>query len=151
MPTTFSNPSFAQTVHHLTGHPVVAAMAAELLAAPADTGADFTNAQGGPTSAFAVAANAEFAKRSGTGGRFHGAVAHAVLARRAVLLDKAQAEERMLLAGALPEEVSEERAAHLEARMAIKDMWVHGFPRCPLTKYADTAGRLADRLAGSRS
>ncbi|MFD4933485.1 hypothetical protein [Streptomyces virginiae] len=44
-------------------------------------------------------------------------------------------------------EVSETRAADLEARQAIRDFWRHGFPRCLLTRYADVAGNLADRLA----
>ncbi|WP_162890180.1 hypothetical protein [Streptomyces olivoreticuli] len=38
-------------------------------------------------------------------------------------------------------------AAELEACAAIRDMWQYGFPRCALTRYADTAGRLADSLA----
>ncbi|MFJ8676832.1 hypothetical protein [Streptomyces sp. NPDC093589] len=38
-------------------------------------------------------------------------------------------------------------AAELEARQAIRDMWRHGSPRCPLTRYAEASGRLADRLA----
>ncbi|MFC4512155.1 hypothetical protein [Streptomyces ehimensis] len=42
---------------------------------------------------------------------------------------------------------SEAVAAELEARAAIRDMWMHGFPRCALTRYAEAAGRLADDLA----
>lgn len=42
--------------------------------------------------------------------------------------------------------VTEERAAELEARQALRDMWAHGSPRCPLTRYAETAGTLADAL-----
>ncbi|MEU1307748.1 hypothetical protein ABZ419_02465 [Streptomyces cinnamoneus] len=35
-------------------------------------------------------------------------------------------------------------ASELEARAAIRDMWMYGSPRCALTRYAEAAGRLAD-------
>ncbi|MFD8594530.1 hypothetical protein ACFV1L_05975 [Kitasatospora sp. NPDC059646] len=41
-------------------------------------------------------------------------------------------------------------AAELEARQAIRDMWHHGFPRCPITRYATAAGNLADEIKESR-
>jgi hypothetical protein len=44
----------------------------------------------------------------------------------------------------LPSACSEAHAAELEARQAIRDMWNYGFPRCPLTQYAEAAGRAAD-------
>ncbi|MGW1989617.1 hypothetical protein [Embleya sp. NPDC001921] len=43
--------------------------------------------------------------------------------------------------------VTEAVAAEYEARQAFMDMWEYGFPRCPLTRYSESAGRLADRLA----
>ncbi|MGC0418372.1 hypothetical protein [Embleya sp. AB8] len=46
-----------------------------------------------------------------------------------------------------PVDATEAVAAEYEARQAIRDMWEFGFPRCPLTRYAESAGRLADRLA----
>ncbi|RSS87003.1 hypothetical protein EF903_17990 [Streptomyces sp. WAC05292] len=147
MSTTVYAPSFDKSVRDLADHPVINTLAAELLAAPPEVIGDITTADGRPTYDFISAANAEFNQRTGEHGRFIGTVANAILARRTALLDQAQAEERALLAAALPDEVSEARAADLEARMAIKDMWAHGFPRCPLTKYATSAGNLADRLA----
>ncbi|MDH6705435.1 hypothetical protein P3T27_002145 [Kitasatospora sp. MAA19] len=45
--------------------------------------------------------------------------------------------------------VIEAFAAEHEARQAIRDMWHHGFPRCPITRYAEAAGRLADEMAAS--
>ncbi|MEV4502638.1 hypothetical protein [Streptomyces klenkii] len=39
---------------------------------------------------------------------------------------------------------SEAVASELEARAAIRDMWMYGSPRCALTRYAEAAGRLAD-------
>ncbi|MCX4685503.1 hypothetical protein OG401_14465 [Kitasatospora purpeofusca] len=38
-------------------------------------------------------------------------------------------------------------AAHYEAMQAFIEMWQHGFPRCPLTRYVDAAFRVADSLA----
>ncbi|KIF05166.1 hypothetical protein PL81_14645 [Streptomyces sp. RSD-27] len=143
MTATVNAPSFAQSIRDLADHPVINAMAAELLGAPADVFAALVNSEGGPNHAFTLSANAEFTQRTGEHGRFLGTVPHAVLNRRAAL----RAEENALLAAALPDEVSEARAADLEARQAIKDFWKYGFPRCPLTRYAESAGNLADRLA----
>ncbi|MFJ7907469.1 hypothetical protein [Kitasatospora sp. NPDC096204] len=44
------------------------------------------------------------------------------------------------------EQSIEAMAANYEARQAFIDMWNHGFPRCPLTKYTEAAFRLADEL-----
>ncbi|MGW3232502.1 hypothetical protein [Kitasatospora sp. NPDC001095] len=42
-------------------------------------------------------------------------------------------------------------AAEHEARQAIRDMWKYGFPRCPLTRYAESVGKLADEMAKQNS
>ncbi|MFE4514784.1 hypothetical protein ACFRMQ_11420 [Kitasatospora sp. NPDC056783] len=38
-------------------------------------------------------------------------------------------------------------AADYEAVQAFIDMWQHGFPHCPLTRYKEAAFRLADSLS----
>ncbi|WP_330335652.1 hypothetical protein OHS33_39125 (plasmid) [Streptomyces sp. NBC_00536] len=143
MATTTYAPSFDQSIRDLADHPVINTMAAELLAAPSDVLADLTNADGGPTSVFSEAASAEFFRQTGQHGRFLGTVAHAVLRRLNTLL----AEINAILIAALPDEASEAWAAELEARQAVKDFWKYGSPRCALTRYAESAGKLADRLA----
>ncbi|MER5482582.1 hypothetical protein ABT024_05110 [Streptomyces sp. NPDC002812] len=135
--------SFEQSVRDLADHPVVNDMAAELLTAPADSVAELLNADGLPNVVFIDLANAEFDRQTtGRSGGYLGSVAHAVLRRRTTLL----AEMTAALLAPSPHEVSEAHAADLEARQAIRDFWNHGFPRCPLTRYADVAGDLADRL-----
>ncbi|MGW0757103.1 hypothetical protein ACWD1Y_11545 [Streptomyces sp. NPDC002814] len=117
-------------------HPAVKEMARDLFAAPPAMVATLMHPDGSPTNRFMGLANDRFHERTGESGPFLGSVARAVAARleemRAVFARNA---------------VTEEEAADLEARQAIRDMWRHGFPRCPLTKYAEKAGSLADRLA----
>jgi hypothetical protein len=138
------SPTFAESIRALSGHPAVNEMAADLLKATPQMLATLTDDDGGPTSAFMIVARDRFAERAGGEcGPYLGTVARAVLARLAEL----RAAELSGQLAAMPGEVSEAYAAELEARQAIRDMWNHGFPRCPLTRYADAAGRLADRLA----
>ncbi|MFD9248316.1 hypothetical protein [Streptomyces bottropensis] len=121
----------------LNTHPAVREMTRDLFAATPEMLATLTHPDGSPTSRFMSLANLRFWVLTGeSAGPFLGSVARAVLARleemRAVWAQDA---------------VTEAEAADLEARQAIRDMWRHGSPRCLLTKYADKAGNLADRLA----
>ncbi|MFD4904959.1 hypothetical protein [Kitasatospora purpeofusca] len=45
----------------------------------------------------------------------------------------------------------EAAAANYEYVAAFREMWEYGFPRCPLTRYTDAAGRLADELSKTSS
>ncbi|MEU0857476.1 hypothetical protein ABZ352_18835 [Streptomyces griseofuscus] len=141
MPATVFAPSFAQSVRDLSDHPVIEEMARDLLGAAPEVMTTLTHEDGTPTFRLMSLANDRFADNTGGDhGRQLGTVAHAVLARLAEL--RAEAHARLL--AALPNAVTEARAAELEARQAIRDMWAYGFPRCPLTRYADAAGRAAD-------
>ncbi|MFJ2187858.1 hypothetical protein ACIOJE_07800 [Kitasatospora sp. NPDC087861] len=40
----------------------------------------------------------------------------------------------------------EAAAANYEYVQAFREMWEYGFPRCPLTRYTETAFRVADEL-----
>ncbi|MFB8025936.1 MULTISPECIES: hypothetical protein [unclassified Streptomyces] len=136
-------PTADQAVADLADHPVINEMATELLAAPEHMIRLLIRGNGTPTGRFMELASDRFYERTGERGRFIGTVANAVTARFRTLLDELTAA---LLAG-LPNEVSEARAAELEARQAFRDVWAYGFPHCPLTKYYDAAGRAADELS----
>lgn len=124
----------AQPDAGLRAHPVIDEMARDLLNATPATLATLVSNAGAPTALFMKLAIDRFRERTGWNGLVLGSVARAVLARLAELR-AAQEREREVL------------AAELEARQAIRDMWRHGYPRSPLTKYADTSGALADWLA----
>jgi hypothetical protein len=121
-------------------HPVIKEMARDLFAATPQMLAVLIRPDGSPTARFMGLANDRFHERTGESGRFLGSVARAVAARL----------EEMRAVWAR-DSVTEAEAADLEARQAIRDMWRHGSPRCPLTKYADKAGNLADRLAAQEA
>ncbi|MGA5411502.1 hypothetical protein ACPCSC_30145 [Streptomyces lavendulocolor] len=123
-------------VSDLHKHPAVKEMARDLFRATPPMLATLIGADGSPTTQFRHLANDRFREVTGESGPFLGSVAYAVIAR----LD----EMRAVFART---EVTEAEAADLEARQAIRDMWVYGSPRCPLTKYAEKAGDHADRLA----
>lgn len=144
MPATVLAPSLDQTASDLHGHPVIEEMARDLLGATPDMMATLVHETGEPTFRLICLANDRFAERTdGKHGRKLGTVAHAVLARIAEL--RVEAHTRLL--AALPDTVTETYAAELEARQAVREMWRHGFPRCPLTRYAEAAGRAADAIA----
>ncbi|MEU6632899.1 hypothetical protein ABZ905_32135 [Streptomyces parvus] len=142
MTLTVASPTFDQSVDALADHPVINEMATELLAAPAHMLRLLIRDNGTPTARFMELASNRFFELTGEHGRHLGTVAHAVATRLRALL----AELTTTLRASLPDEVSEARAADLEAEQAIRDMWAHGYPRCPLTKYAEAAGRAADRF-----
>lgn len=144
MPATVISPTFDQAIRDLSGYPVIEEMARDLLGATPDMLATLTTEDGRPTFRLTSLTNDRFAQRTDGGhGPFIDTVAHAVLARLAEL--RADAMSRLL--AALPTTVTEALAAELEARQALRDIWHHGFPGCPLTRYAEAAGRLADRLS----
>lgn len=141
MPSTVSAPPTAPPGRDLSGHPAVEEMARELLGAAPNVMAALTHEDGTPTSRLMYLVDGRFA--DGTGGTHRQqflTVAHAVLAR----LDELRADVHIRLLAALPDAVTESRAAELEARQAIREMWAYGFSRCPLTRYAEAAGRAAD-------
>ncbi|MFD7764132.1 hypothetical protein [Streptomyces microflavus] len=143
MPLTALSPTFDQSVTALADHPVINDMATELLAAPDHMRRLLIRDNGIPTSRFMELADDRFFEQTGEHGRALGTVAEAVILRFRALLE----ELTTALRASLPDTVSEARAADLEAEQAIRDMWVYGSSRCPLTKYAEAAGRTADRLA----
>ncbi|MEU1221312.1 hypothetical protein [Streptomyces microflavus] len=142
MSLTVVSPAFDQSVEALADHPVIHEMAIELLAAPAPMLRLLIRDNGIPTARFMELASDRFFEQTGERGRHLGTVARAVAVRFRALLG----ELTTALRASLPDEVSEARAADLEAEQAIRDMWEHGSPRCPLTKYAEAAGRAADRF-----
>ncbi|MER7761545.1 hypothetical protein [Streptomyces sp. NPDC097619] len=133
-----------QAVNDLTGHPVIEEIARDLMGANPDMMATLTNSAGYPSYRLMSLAYDRFTERTGSGhGQLDTRVAQAVLDRLAEL----RAAAMRSLLDALPSAVTEARAAELEARQALRDMWRHGSRACPLTRYARTAGRLSDRLS----
>ncbi|MEW1677940.1 hypothetical protein AB0O47_32605 [Streptomyces noursei] len=144
MPTCLPASAFDQSVKELSGHLVIDEIARSLLGITPDMLNNLVYEDGRPTYRLTALANDRFAERTGgEHGRYIGSAARAVLARLAEL--RADATTRLL--ATLPTTVTEALAAELEARQALRDMWHHGFPGCPLTRYAEAAGRLADRLS----
>ncbi|AWI32638.1 hypothetical protein [Streptomyces tirandamycinicus] len=143
MSLTALSPAHDQSVRELADHPVIEEMARDLLRATPDMLAVLTTDGHSPTTQLMALANDRYAERTGGHGRHLGSVARAVLARLGTLRAEVLSDQL----AALPDTVTEARAAELEARQAIRDMWAYGFPRCPLTKYAEVSGELADRLA----
>ncbi|MFF0754470.1 hypothetical protein [Streptomyces sp. NPDC004267] len=135
MPTTAPTAIELTDTTDLLAHPVVNEMALDLLAAPPHALAQLTYPDGSPTSRFMTMANSRFRERTGESGPFLGSIARAVNARLA--------EMQPVFARTA---VTEAEAAELEEKQAIRDMWNHGYPRCPLTRYADVSGDLADQL-----
>ncbi|MGC4950978.1 hypothetical protein ACLQ2N_32905 [Streptomyces sp. DT224] len=135
MPVAALSPAFDNAVTALTAHPAVTEMAQDLLTAPPVMLGLLLTDSGTPTTRFMALANERFTERTGETAPFLGSVARAVQARLTEL--RAEQERRQ-----------EAEAAELEARQALRDMWRHGSPRCPLTRYATASGALADRLTG---
>lgn len=123
-------------VSDLHKHPAVKEMARDLFPAPPHMLALLIGPDGAPTPRFMTVANDRFREMTGESGPLLGSVARAVTARLC-----------QMRAAFARTEATEAEAAELEARQALREMWRHGFPRCPLTKYAEKAGNLADRLA----
>ncbi|MFC8640099.1 hypothetical protein ACFUC2_04985 [[Kitasatospora] papulosa] len=123
-------------VSDLHTHPTVHEMARDLFPAPPHMLAKLFGPDGSPTPRFMHLANDRFREINGESGPLLGSVARAVTAR----LNEMRATFAQT-------EVTEAEAAELEAGQALRDMFRHGFPRCPLTRYAETAGDHADRLA----
>jgi predicted ester cyclase len=141
MSLTALSPSHSESVRELADHPAIEEMARDLLTAPPEMLAVLI-VDGHPTSRFMGMANDRFTERTGEHGRFLGSVSRAVVDR----MEKLRAAALPAQLAALPSAVTEARAAELEARQAIRDMFAYGFSHCPITRYAEAAGRVADRF-----